>query len=237
MKKNVIITGQPRSGKSTLLKKVIQSLPKKVGFVTNEIRGEEDRLGFEIETNKGNKVILAHINSNTPNKVSRYFVDASVLNQVIPGISTFDIEDILYLDEIGQMQLFSERFKELTLSYLNSPNIGIFTLSKVFDDPFIKKIRERNDIILIDLLSTSRDEQEQFITKLLKKIEKARRYAQEPERFSKTKSGVELKSEHGTRTISYVDSKMECDCEFFSKYNICSHAIATQELIDSGRML
>ena len=74
MKKNILLTGQPKSGKSTLLKKIIEDMQNKVGFVTNEILEMEGRIGFEIETSQGEKAIIAHIGLDTPNKVSRYSV-------------------------------------------------------------------------------------------------------------------------------------------------------------------
>jgi nucleoside-triphosphatase THEP1 len=51
MRKNILITGMPRSGKSTLLKNIISRIEDKVGFITHEIRKNGERTGFEIETN------------------------------------------------------------------------------------------------------------------------------------------------------------------------------------------
>ena len=39
----------PKSGKSTFLKKLISNFENKVGFVTNEIREDDEKIGFEIE--------------------------------------------------------------------------------------------------------------------------------------------------------------------------------------------
>ncbi len=45
MTSNLIITGLPRSGKTTLLKRIIAEYNHKIGFVTNELRqdGEHAR--------------------------------------------------------------------------------------------------------------------------------------------------------------------------------------------------
>ena len=115
MRKNILITGLPRGGKTTLLKKVISGFGKKVGFVTNEIRENGERIGFEIETHSEEKSILASVHFKTDFKVSRYFVDVKNLDAIIPRVAKFDYEDLLYLDEIGQMELFSENFKKLVL--------------------------------------------------------------------------------------------------------------------------
>jgi len=232
MQKNILITGKPRSGKSTLLQKLINVIPNKVGFITKEILENNERVGFEIETHLGKKNVLAHINFKTPNAVSRYFVNVENLEAMIPEVVDFQNDNFLYLDEIGQMELFSAKFKELVLKYLNSENICLAIISNVFEDDFIKSIKAREDVIVIEISEENRDEQEKFVTQLIRKIEKAKKYILEPQRFSITNSKVELKSEHATRTLVLIDKKWECDCDFFREHQICSHTIATKEFIE-----
>ena len=50
MRTNILISGVPKSGKSTILKKIIQHYSERIGFVTNEVREHDERIGFEIET-------------------------------------------------------------------------------------------------------------------------------------------------------------------------------------------
>lgn len=234
MQKNILITGKPKSGKSTLLATLIADISNKVGFLTNEILPENNRVGFEIQTNTGHKVLLAHTDFETPYQVSKYFVDIKNLESILPEISSFKSTDILYIDEIGQMQLFLERFKELVLQFLNSTNTCLATLSCIYEDDFIRSIKTRDDIVLIEVTPENREEKKLFIEKLLTKIEKAKKYVSEPERFIKNNSGeVFLASEHATRKLIYQNGQWECDCQFFSQYNICSHSIATMEFIKS----
>jgi nucleoside-triphosphatase len=167
VKKNILITGMPKSGKSTLLKKIIKDIPNKIGFVTNEVLGENGRVGFEIETHSGNKRMLAHINFNTPLKVSRYFVDVKNLDALIPEVSDFKQGNFLYLDEIGQMELYSEDFKKLTLKYLDSKNACLATLSEIYQDGFTDLIRKRDDIVLVEITSENREGKMAFILDLL----------------------------------------------------------------------
>lgn len=215
MRKNILITGKPKSGKSTLLTKVISDIPKKVGFITNEVRDNSERTGFEIETSTGRKTTLASTTFETQQKVSRYFVDTDRLESVIPEVSSFPDDDLLYLDEIGQMQLFSGKFKELVTRYLDSQNTLIATISAVYEDDFTKSIKHRKDVILIELSEETREAKEQLITALLKKIEKAKKYANEPERFAGSNSKKQLRSEHGIRNLVLQSGKWKCDCDFF----------------------
>ena len=65
MIKNILITGKPKSGKSTLLKKLIREIPSPHGFITNEMTENGQRYGFEIETSAGEKFTLAQVNFET----------------------------------------------------------------------------------------------------------------------------------------------------------------------------
>lgn len=165
--KNIIITGDPRSGKSTLISKIISSELYKVGFVTNEILNNGTRLGFEINTSNGLKTILAHVNGSSSLKVSRYQVFPENLDRIIELMPPIDSKDLLYIDEIGQMELFSKRFKAFTQSYLDSSNVCITTLSKIYSDEFIEAIKSRQDCVFFNLTSENRLEQERLIKKKL----------------------------------------------------------------------
>ncbi len=184
IKKNIIITGSPRSGKSTLLWNVISTTHQKVGFVTHELREAGERFGFETETHTGEKIVLASTKLQTDFKVSKYFVAPKNLDAIVPHVASFTNNDLLFLDEIGQMELFSESFKSLVSQYLGSGNTCIATLSKVYSDDFTERIRARGDVILVELSEQNRDQQQAFVQALLSKIDKARKYIKEPERFT-----------------------------------------------------
>ena len=231
MRKNILITGLPKSGKSTLLKKVISNYEKKVGFVTNEIREGNERIGFVIETYLGEKSVLADINFKTKFKVSRYFVNVKNLNSIIPKVAKFNNEDLLFLDKIGQMELFSKKFRKLTLKYLDSSNICIATLSKVYNEKFIEQIKNRKDVILVEISEENRDLKEKYIKILISKILKAKRYFSEPKRFIPDNDKVIINTDHGIRNLKNIGNNMICDCEFFKENNLCSHIIAFEEYL------
>ena len=227
MIKNILLTGMPKSGKSTLLRKTIKEYSNKVGFVTNEVRLNSERVGFEMEAQNGVKIPLSNVNFKSDFKVSKYFVDVSSIGLIIPYVSKFNTDDLLYLDEIGEMQLFSEDFKELVVKFLDSSNTCIFTISKVFSDSFTELVKSRSDTILIEISETNRDFE--FITGLISKIGKAKKYLLEPSRFSLVNDIITIRSEHGFREVNRT--LWTCTCDFYSKYNICSHAIAAKEWI------
>ncbi len=236
MKNNIIITGLPGSGKSTLLKKIVTDCSNKVGFVTSEILNEGKRTGFVAETCFGERSIIASIgfcNKSTENthifKVSKYFVSTKNLNRIIPQVSNFKKKDLLYLDEIGQMQARSSLFRELVSKYLDSENISILTLSSVYTDDFINDIKSREDTILVKINKKNRKEKEVFVKKLLEKILKAKRYASEPWRFNIECNKITMTTDHGEKHLIYSKDKWVCDCDFYAKNKICSHALAVEK--------
>jgi len=231
MLKNLLITGKPRSGKSTLLNKILSTFNDKIGFVTNEVRENGERIGFDIVTHNGTKTRLADVKFNSPYKVSRYYVKPETLDSVVSEVETFGNKDLLYLDEIGQMQLFSERFKKLALAYFDSPNTVIATVSKVYTDSFTEEIKKRPDAYLVEITESNRDGSLEKILMLIKKINKAKVYSKEPDRFKLKQLEVEMKSEHDARQIYFENDEWKCSCGFYEKNKICSHIIALKEII------
>lgn len=229
MRKNILITGLPKSGKSTILRKIISGCQDKVGFITNEVREGGERVGFEIETQNGKKAMLASVKFNTGPKVSKYFVDIENLDLMIGEIIKFKEKDLLFLDEIGQMELFSEKFKEIVVKFLDSENLCIATLSKVYTDDFVEKIKKRNDVIIIEITRENREVKKKLIEDLIKKIIKAKKYASEPKRFKIEHGNATINTEHRIRHITSIENKLICDCKFFKENKICSHVIALEE--------
>ena len=70
---------------------------------------------------------------------------------------------------------------------------------------------------------------------LIGKIEKAKRYAQEPDRVTLSSLGVEFRGENDKHNLSYAEGKWQCTCYFFSQWGICSHIMALQQML--GNML
>jgi len=166
----IFITGRPHSGKSTLLTEVLKDIKDKQGFVTLEIRKpeEEDRTGFMIQTAGGTEAVLASTEFNTPHQVSRYFVKPENLESVLPELSNFEPGDILYIDEIGQMENLSEKFKKLVRLYLDSGNTVIFTVSQVYSDEFIKWLFSLPDVHLVTVTKENREESLNQVINLIK---------------------------------------------------------------------
>ena len=70
---------------------------------------------------------------------------------------------------------------------------------------------------------------------LIGKIEKAKRYAQEPDRVSLSGFTAVFRGENDRHKLSYASGKWHCTCYFFSQWGICSHIMALQQML--GKML
>ena len=65
---------------------------------------------------------------------------------------------------------------------------------------------------------------------LAKEQQKAAQYAAERDRFVIRALKIEMRSEHGTRTLLYVGGQWKCDCPFFKEWQTCSHTMAAEQL-------
>jgi nucleoside-triphosphatase len=154
----ILLTGEPRSGKTTLLEGFIEALPDKQGFVTREVREDGERVGFELVSSLGQSATLANVNSDSTVRVSRYGVEVERFDDFLADLPPVEADNLLYVDEIGQMELFSDSFKKLIGSYLNSKNSYAGTITSVYRDDFTEQVLEREDIILLNIGQNNREQ-------------------------------------------------------------------------------
>jgi hypothetical protein len=66
---------------------------------------------------------------------------------------------------------------------------------------------------------------------LIGKIEKAKRYAEEPQRAQFQKFEVNFRGSHDVYHVSFDQGRWQCSCHFFSNYDVCSHTMAMQRML------
>jgi len=157
--KNILFTGPPRCGKSTLIEKVVCRIEKPAtGFFTREIREKGKRVGFSINALNGNKGILAHRTIITRFRVGKYGVNLNHIDRIaVPSMTPNSPDEIVVIDEIGKMECFSPLFRQTLIKILDSKNKVIGSIAQK-GDKFIEKIKEREDVLLVRVSEKNRDE-------------------------------------------------------------------------------
>jgi nucleoside-triphosphatase len=151
--KVLLITGSPGVGKTTLLLRVIEALRAKGyrvgGMVSREVRSCGTRVGFEILdlTDKSKHGWLAHVNQKKGPHVGKYRVNLEDLDSVgVEAILKAVKEcDVIAIDEIGPMELFSENFRRAVLEAFESGKLVLAVVHWKARDKLIDAAKTRED--------------------------------------------------------------------------------------------
>lgn len=65
---------------------------------------------------------------------------------------------------------------------------------------------------------------------MIGKIEKAKRYAEERERFRLRSFEITFNGDNNRHEVCFSDGKFQCDCEFFLTHQRCGHTMALEIL-------
>lgn len=165
-----LLTGRPGTGKTTLIKQAIARTKTDAGgFYTEELRSRGIRQGFRIVTLDGQNVILAHVNFSGPYRVSKYGVDIFSLDNI--GVSAIHRaireSDLIVIDEIGKMELFSLRFKEAVSMAIDSGKKVLGTIM-LNPHPFADEIKRHPKVRVVEVTLTNHEQVLKEITDWLK---------------------------------------------------------------------
>lgn len=157
---NHFLVGRPGIGKTTLLRRVAQRLGavRVGGFFTQEVREAGGRVGFRVETFSGLSGILAHTSRREGPQVGKYRVDVVAFERVgVGGLeNAVDEADVILIDEIGKMELHSERFRKAVLSALDSAKPVLATVM-AHSDPFLDALKARSDVRVVEVTTENRE--------------------------------------------------------------------------------
>jgi len=159
--KNVLLTGTPGCGKTTVVCRVVEALggQRLAGFYTREIRQAGKRLGFEAVGLGGARAVLAHVDFRSANRVGRYGVDVPAFESLIAAEFDKPAEDVdlFVIDEIGKMECFSGLFIERATSILDGPTPVLATVAAK-GGGFIAQVKSRPDVLLITVRPSNREQ-------------------------------------------------------------------------------
>lgn len=156
---NILITGFPGVGKTTMIKKLFDIFKEfnPAGFYTSEIIEEGVRTGFEITNLYGDSEIFAHVNIKSRHCVGKYKVDIKVFDRIVEQIFSKEKKTGLYIiDEIGKMECKSRKFSKLIIELLNADKPVIASIAEK-GSGLINEIKKRDDINLYEITISNRD--------------------------------------------------------------------------------
>lgn len=67
---------------------------------------------------------------------------------------------------------------------------------------------------------------------MIGKIEKAKKYAEQRDRFSVESLTVTFMGDNNPHKITLLDGIWKCDCDFFQTRGRCSHTMALEKILD-----
>jgi nucleoside-triphosphatase len=170
-KRNILITGLPGVGKTTLIKNITEALKdlRPVGFYTAEIREEGRRKGFELISLDGKRGLLSDTDIQSPHRVGKYKVDVKGFEAFLRSIPFLNPSTrLIVIDEIGKMECYSDQFKNLLREILDSEKWVIATIA-FKGSGIIKEIKKRNDVKLFEITQRNRNS---LLSDILREVQK-----------------------------------------------------------------
>jgi len=177
LKRAFFLTGRPGIGKTTVLLRIIEKLRKRGlkigGMISREVRENGYRVGFKIlSLDNGREGWLAHVRQPVGPKIGKYRVCMRDLESIgVDAILRATKEsEVIIIDEVGPMELFSQPFKQAILESLNSGKTVLGTIHYRVKTPIIMQIKEREDTTIIEVTRENREDLPENIAREILRI-------------------------------------------------------------------
>jgi nucleoside-triphosphatase len=163
VKRVVLLTGKPGSGKTTAIQRIIALLGERAGgFFSREVRTNGERRGFEIVTLAGEVAWLAIRGGEVrpPAEVGfmNYRVNLEAIELVaVPAILEAVAEQkVVVIDEIGPMEILSPLFRETVRAILDSDARVVGTIVER-PEPFADEMKGHPRVRVVTLTPENRE--------------------------------------------------------------------------------
>jgi nucleoside-triphosphatase THEP1 len=153
----ILITGEPGSGKSTLLEALLHDTSGH-GILTRELVDSSGRRqGFQAYTSTGLTATIAAATSSGEPRVGRFQVYPERITELVRSLDTpRDGSALVYIDEIGQMQLTSKPFQTWVETIFATEEDITATVTQIHQSALIESLKNRADTLLVSITAKNR---------------------------------------------------------------------------------
>ncbi len=156
---NLLITGRPGSGKTTLIRRLAERFAgcSPVGFYTVEVREGGARVGFDLVSLTGERRLLARTGFPGPFRVGRYGVDIPGFEGFLSSVPFFAPDArLVIIDEVGKMECYSGIFRGVVREVLDDAKPCVATIAQR-GVPGLDRIKARADVRVVEVTRANRD--------------------------------------------------------------------------------
>ncbi|MGH3778702.1 MAG: nucleoside-triphosphatase [Pseudonocardiaceae bacterium] len=158
-----LLEGPPKIGKTTAMRRLVDLLREHgatvSGFVTDEIRERDRRVGFVVRDVAGPEAVLAHQDFQTGVQVGRFAVDVPAFERVaLPALRrALETGGAVIIDELGRMELASAPFV-VVVDALLAGSLPVVATVHVYEHPVTDALKRRADVQRVAVTEANRDE-------------------------------------------------------------------------------
>jgi len=170
---NIAITGPIGSGKSTIVRRVMEQLGwrQPAGFLTRRSADQRSAPALVLETWEGTSCVFAQLRKSLlKEEEPPYAVDLSALNRfAVEHMANAPAGTPVVMDELGGLELGAETFTQAVASLFQRPVPILAVIQKRALDRWLKIIRQKNIEHVFQVENGNRDRLPAEIAALLKK--------------------------------------------------------------------